>query len=58
MQRHTRTEQGATSTEYALLVASIAAVIVLAVTALGQATGDLFDRPCAELAAAAATTQC
>ena len=57
MQR-TRNERGATSAEYALLIASIAAVVILAVTALGQATGGLLDRPCAELAAAAATTQC
>ena len=36
-------EQGATAAEYALLASLIAGVIVLAVTALGQSTKNLYD---------------
>ena len=37
-------EKGATAVEYAIMASLIAAVIVLAVTALGQKTLDLFER--------------
>ena len=37
-------EKGATAVEYAIMVALIAAVIIAAVTALGQKTQDLFER--------------
>ena len=36
-------EKGATAVEYAIMVALIAVVIILAVTALGQKTKDLFE---------------
>lgn len=36
-------EHGATATEYALLVALIAIVLVLAVTAFGEALSTFFD---------------
>jgi pilus assembly protein Flp/PilA len=36
-------EQGATAVEYALMISLIAFVIILAVTALGLATFNLFD---------------
>jgi pilus assembly protein Flp/PilA len=35
-------ERGATAVEYALMVALIAAVIIIAVTALGAASNDTF----------------
>jgi Flp pilus assembly pilin Flp len=38
-----QTDRGATAVEYAILVSLIAAVIVLTVTSLGQATVDMFD---------------
>jgi len=41
-------EQGATSVEYALMISLIAFVIILAVTALGLATFDLFDSAATE----------
>ena len=36
-------EQGATAAEYAIMVSLIAVVIIVAVTALGLATNDLFS---------------
>lgn len=42
----TSLDDGASSVEYGLLASLIAAVVVLAVLALGVATGGLFDRPC------------
>ena len=38
-----RSTRGATAAEYALLLATIAVVIVLAVTAFGQAVSNLFQ---------------
>ena len=38
-----RRERGATAVEYALMLALIAAVIVVAVTVLGHATSSAFD---------------
>jgi len=38
-----RDEQGATAVEYAIMVALIAAVIIGAVTLIGQSTNNTFD---------------
>ena len=38
-----RCERGAVSPEYAVLIALVAGVVVLAVTALGVATLELYD---------------
>jgi pilus assembly protein Flp/PilA len=38
-----RDEKGASAVEYGLLIALIAAVIVVAVIALGSAVGDVFN---------------
>jgi len=38
-------EEGATAVEYALMIALIALVIVLAVTYLGQQTNSVYDNP-------------
>lgn len=40
-----RLERGATTTEYALLIALIAAMIVVTVAAFGTAVSDLFGIP-------------
>jgi len=40
---HTHCERGAASSEYAVLIALVAGVVVLAVTALGVATLELYD---------------
>ena len=40
-----RSEEGATAVEYALMVALIALVVVLAVTFLGQQTNSIYDNP-------------
>ncbi len=40
------TERGASGVEYALLVAGIAVLVVLAVAAFGFSVLDLFDMPC------------
>jgi len=50
--RHRRNEIGASTAEYALLAALIAAVVVVAVALLGTSSSALFDRPCIEFAAA------
>jgi pilus assembly protein Flp/PilA len=42
--RTTRTERGAALVEYALLVALIAVVCILAITFLGQSTSDKFSQ--------------
>jgi pilus assembly protein Flp/PilA len=39
-----RSEEGATAVEYALMVALIAVVIIVAVTFLGVATSDKFQQ--------------
>jgi pilus assembly protein Flp/PilA len=41
--RRLRSEEGATAVEYALMVALIALVIVLAVTFLGQSTSSVYN---------------
>jgi pilus assembly protein Flp/PilA len=38
-------EEGATAVEYALMIALIALVVVLAVTFLGQETNSLYENP-------------
>jgi pilus assembly protein Flp/PilA len=38
-------EEGATAVEYALMIALIALVVVLAVTFLGQQTNSLYENP-------------
>ena len=45
-----RTEAGASSVEYAILVALIAIVIIVAVAFLGQRTNGLFQRTCSSVA--------
>ena len=42
-------ERGASAVEYALLITGIAAVIVIAVFALGVGVFGLFDDSCAEI---------
>lgn len=42
-QQRLRSEEGATAVEYALMVALIAVVIIVAVTFLGLATSDKFQ---------------
>ena len=46
-----RNERGASAVEYALLVVGIAAVLVLAIAALGGSTFGLFDDSCTRIAA-------
>lgn len=48
-------EAGASAAEYALFIAFVAAVIVIAVSAFGVTTSGLFDEPCDELVAAGRT---
>ncbi len=43
MQAHAKTEKGASLVEYALLVALIAVVCIVAVTALGNSASDKFS---------------
>ena len=50
-------ERGASSVEYGLLIAGIAALIVVAVFAFGGSVGDLFDDPC-QTVASETTTDC
>jgi len=45
-------EEGATMVEYALMLALIAIVCILVVTALGQKTGQTFNEAQAQLPAA------
>jgi Flp pilus assembly pilin Flp len=58
MRRRPRTERGATSTEYALLIALIAAVITVFVAAIGVSAGDMLNRPCEEFAAHGLAADC
>ena len=44
VQQRLSSEEGATAIEYALMVALIAMVIIVAVTFLGQATSDKFQQ--------------
>ncbi len=51
-----RNEEGASAVEYGLLVALIAAVIVLAVFALGSLVKDTFEQTCDEIQANSGVT--
>ena len=46
----TREDRGASAVEYALLVVAVAAIIVLAVFAIGGWTGGMFNKTCSEIA--------
>jgi pilus assembly protein Flp/PilA len=48
--RFTRTEKGAALVEYALLVALIAVVCILAITFVGRSTSDKFSQVGSKLA--------
>ncbi|MDH2416759.1 Flp family type IVb pilin [Nocardioides sp. CER19] len=48
-------ERGASAVEYGLLIAGIAAVIVVAVMALGPIVKDAFDKTCQSIKSGAAT---
>lgn len=56
--RHRRDDRGASSVEYGLLAVLIAAVVTLAVFALGEVTSGAVGRPCDELAATGAPDDC
>ena len=49
--RHERCDQGASSVEYGLLVALIAAVIIVTVIGLGLVVKSLYQDPCSKIAA-------
>jgi pilus assembly protein Flp/PilA len=53
-----RSERGATAVEYAVMVALIAAVIMLAVIFLGQRTSQTFSCSGAELSTKGTVTGC
>lgn len=55
----TRSEAGASATEYGLLVVAIAALIVVIVFALGDQVVSLFQQTCDEIdGQASATAEC
>lgn len=54
-QRHQTPEPGASAVEYALLLAGIAAVIVIAVVALGPVVNEIFTDTCDEFSSQAST---
>jgi Flp pilus assembly pilin Flp len=51
-----RTETGASSVEYAILVSLIALIILVAVTLFGQRTSGLFQKTCSSIASTQGTT--
>ena len=51
-----RSSRGASSVEYAILVALIAIVILSAVTLFGQRTSGLFQKTCASIASTQGST--
>ncbi len=51
-------ERGATSTEYALLAALIAVVIIASVTLLGNKTATLFSKTCQSIPSYSAGPTC
>jgi Flp pilus assembly pilin Flp len=53
-----RGEQGATVTEYALLVSLIALFIIGSVTVMGTSLFDLYDRSCDDVAGVAGNASC
>jgi pilus assembly protein Flp/PilA len=52
-----RNEEGASAVEYGLLVALIAAVIVLAVWALGSLVNDAFQDTCGDMTKGGSTSE-
>ena len=44
-----RSERGASSVEYAMLIAGIAALMVMAIFALGPAVVEMFNDTCTEI---------
>jgi pilus assembly protein Flp/PilA len=48
--RATRREEGASAVEYGLMVAAIAAIIVIAVFAIGNIVGGAFEDTCTTMA--------
>jgi len=53
-----RSERGASAVEYALLIAGIAAVLVLAILALGDGVRDLFQETCVEVGKTSISSSC
>jgi pilus assembly protein Flp/PilA len=53
-----RSERGASATEYGLVVSAIAAVIAVVVYSFGDNVTDLFDDTCDTVAAARSTAEC
>jgi pilus assembly protein Flp/PilA len=51
-----RSERGASAVEYALLIAGIASILVLAIFALGPLVVETFDDTCTKLASEKSTT--
>lgn len=49
-------ETGASSVEYGLLIAGIAAVVVLAIVMFGESVADLFDDTCDSVASTTSQT--
>jgi pilus assembly protein Flp/PilA len=58
LRRRCDKERGASATEYGLLAAAIAAVLVVIVYALGGVVSDLFTDSCEEIDRSARTGQC
>ncbi|HUR51115.1 MAG TPA: Flp family type IVb pilin [Mycobacteriales bacterium] len=53
-----RNDEGASAVEYGLLVAAIAAVVILAVVAVGKFAKGSFQDTCDSLASATSTATC
>lgn len=53
-----RDDRGASSVEYGLVVAAIAAVVVAILFALGGLTVDLFDDSCDTIGSKVVATEC
>ncbi len=51
LKKFVRREEGATMVEYGLMLALIAVVCIIAVTAVGDGASDMFDAIAAELVA-------
>lgn len=47
--RHSRTEDGASSVEYGLIVFAIAAIVVITLFAFGTVTTGMFTNSCDEI---------
>jgi pilus assembly protein Flp/PilA len=55
---HARDERGASAVEYALLIAGIAALLVIAIVTLGGEVRGLFDDTCSEVQRTATSSTC